>query len=140
MEIGGTHGLDQSLNYIIDMKLPRALMGTAGNKLVDDLVARAGSRGITVKPGETVNLKVNMGGTITSQVITTDLKAAATSLAADMKQQALDLVKSRTDSAKKMVKDTVTAMKKEVVAAAKQELLDRLTGTKDSTSTAAPLD
>jgi hypothetical protein len=139
MEIGGTHGLDQSLNYIIDMKLPRGLMGTKGNQLVDDLVTRAASRGITVKPGETVNLKVNMGGSITSPVITTDLKAAASSLAADMKQQALDLVKSRTDSAKKMVKDTVTAMKKEVVAAAKQELLNKLAGSRDSTST-TPVD
>ena len=55
-------------------------MGNAGNRLVDDLVAKAANRGITVKPGETVNLKVNMGGTITSPTITTDLKAAATSM------------------------------------------------------------
>ena len=30
MEIGGMHGFDQSLDYIINMKVPRALMGDKG--------------------------------------------------------------------------------------------------------------
>ena len=35
MEIGGMHGLDQSLDYIINLKLPRALLGSGGNQLVN---------------------------------------------------------------------------------------------------------
>lgn len=37
MDIGGLQGFDQSLNYNINLKLPRALMGQQGNQLVNNL-------------------------------------------------------------------------------------------------------
>ena len=103
MEVGGTHGFDQSLDYVINMKIPRSMMGAQGNKLVDNLVAQVNSRGIAVKAGEVVNLKVNMGGFISNPEIRTNLKEAVSSMAADLKQQAVDMAKAKTDSAKKMV-------------------------------------
>jgi hypothetical protein len=45
MEIAGFHGLDQSIDYAVKMKLPRAVMGSKGNSLVNDLVAKANAKG-----------------------------------------------------------------------------------------------
>ena len=115
-------------------------MGTQGNKLVDNLISQANSKGIPVKASDVVNLKVNMGGFITNPEIHTNLKETATSLAADLKQQATDFAKAKIDSSKKMVKDSVTALKTQLMASAKEELMKKLTGGKDTTqSTAAPL-
>jgi len=144
MEIGGTHGLDQSLDYVINLKVPRALMGNGGNQLIDNLVAQANNKGIPVKAGDVVNLKVNMGGFIMNPQIKTNLKESATSLAADLKQQATDFAKAKVDTAKKMVKDSVTAFKNQVVntakETAKQELARQLAGTKDTTGqTSSPV-
>ena len=142
MEIGGTHGLDQSLDYIINLKVPRALMGNGGNQLIDNLVTQANSKGIPVKAGDVVNLKVNMSGFITNPQIRTNLKESASSLAADLKQQATDFAKAKIDTARKMVKDSVTAFKNQLVNTAKEtakdELVKRLTGAKDSTGQSSP--
>ena len=37
MEIGGLQGFDETLDYTINLKLPRALMGAQGNQLVNNL-------------------------------------------------------------------------------------------------------
>lgn len=130
MEIGGMHGFDQSLDYVINMKLPRALMGDKGNAFVNNLLGQVNSKGVPVKLGDVVNLKINMGGSITSPVLKTDLKQSANSLAEDLKQQATDFAKAKIDSTKKAVtgavKDTIASLKKQAVQAAADELKKQL--------------
>jgi len=132
MEIGGVHGFDQSLDYIINMKVPRALMGDKGNAFVNNLVSQVNNKGVPVKLGDVVNLKVNMGGTITNPVLKTDFKQAAGSLAEDLKQQATDFAKAKIDSTKKAVtgavKDTIASLKKQAVQTAGEELKKQLFG------------
>ncbi|MES1222727.1 MAG: AsmA-like C-terminal region-containing protein, partial [Bacteroidota bacterium] len=137
MEIGGMHGFDQSLDYLINMKVPRALMGEQGNAYVNNLVSQVNSKGVPVKLGDFVNLKVNMCGTITNPVLKTDLKQAAGSLADDLKQQATDFAKAKIDSTKKAVtsavKDTIASVKKQAVQAAGDELKKQLFSKGDTT-------
>jgi hypothetical protein len=49
------------------------------------------------------------------------------------------MAKAKTDSARKIVMDSVNVLKKQVVASAKEQLVKQLTGTKDSTGTTTPL-
>ncbi|MEO5681357.1 MAG: AsmA-like C-terminal region-containing protein [Chitinophagaceae bacterium] len=138
MEIGGMHGFDQSLDYVINMKVPRALMGDKGNAFVNNLVSQVNSKGIPVKVGEVVNFKVNMGGSITNPVLKADLKQSANSLAEDLKQQATDFAKAKIDSTKKAVtnavKDTIASLKKQAVQTAGDELKKQLFGKGDSST------
>ncbi|MFT3822706.1 MAG: AsmA-like C-terminal region-containing protein [Chitinophagaceae bacterium] len=140
MEIGGMHGLDQSLDYQINMKLPRQMLGSKANAFVDNLAAQASAKGVPVKLSDVVNLKVNMGGTITNPTIKTDLKDAGGSLANDLKAQANSFVeakKAAADSvvnvAKQAAKDTLNSVKNQVLNSAADELKKQLTGQKDST-------
>ena len=139
MEIGGMHGLDQSLDYVINMKLPRALMGEKGNAFINNLVGQFDNKGLPIKLGDFVNLKVNMGGTITNPVLKTDLKKAAGSLADDLKKQATDFAKAKIDSTKtavtNAVKDTVASLKKQALQSAGDELKKQLLGKQDTSST-----
>jgi hypothetical protein len=134
MEIGGLQGFDQSLDYTINLKLPRALMGTQGNQLVNNLISAVNSKGIPVNVGETVNLKLDLGGTIKSPSIKVDLKQSGESLAAQMKTQVQEFAQAKIDSAKTAAKDTLNAIKKQLGDAAKDELQKRLFGTKDTTT------
>jgi len=141
MEIGGMHGFDQSLDYLINMKVPRALMGDKGNAYVNNLISQVNNKGVPLKVGDYINLKVNMGGSITSPVLKTDLKQSAGSLADDLKQQATDFAKAKIDSTKKAVtsavKDTVASLKKQAVQTAGDELKKQLFGKGDTSKTAA---
>jgi 5S rRNA maturation endonuclease (ribonuclease M5) len=140
MEIGGLQGFDQSLDYTINLKLPRALMGTQGNQLVNNLASAVTAKGIPLNIGETVNLKLNMGGTIKSPSIKVDLKQTGETLAAQMKEQVKEFAQAKIDSAKSAAKDTLNSIKKQLGEAAKEELSKQLFGKKDNVadSTTAP--
>jgi hypothetical protein len=136
MEIGGLQGFDQSMDYTINLKLPRALMGTQGNQLVDQLVSSVNAKGIPVKVGETVNLKLEMAGTIKSPTIKVDLKQSGESLASQMKTQVQEFAQAKIDSAKSAARDTLNAIKKQLGQAAKDEIQKSLFGKKDTTTLA----
>ncbi|MEO6252381.1 MAG: AsmA-like C-terminal region-containing protein [Ferruginibacter sp.] len=132
MEIGGLQGFDESLNYAINLNLPRALMGTRGNQLVNTLFAAVNAKGIPLKPGNVVNLKLAMGGTIRNPTITVDLKQTGETLADQMKDQVKDFAQAKIDSAKNAAKDTLNSIKKQLGNAAKEELRKKLLGIKDT--------
>ncbi|MEO6137028.1 MAG: AsmA-like C-terminal region-containing protein [Ginsengibacter sp.] len=132
MEIGGLQGFDQSLDYTINLKLPRALMGTQGNQLVNNLASAVNAKGIPFNVGETVNLKLGMGGTIKNPSIKVDLKQSGETLAAQMKEQVMEFAQAKIDSAKVAAKDTLNAIKKQLGSAAKDELRNQLFGKKES--------
>lgn len=132
MQIGGMHGFDQSIEYIIEMKLPRKYLGTQGNNLLNNLASQANNKGIPVKLGDIVNLNIKMGGSLTNPSIKTDLKEVAGDAIQDMKEQAADFAKQKIDSAKSTVKDSLNAVKKQVVEDLKGELKDKIFGNKDT--------
>lgn len=134
MQIGGMHGFDQSIDYIIGMKVPRKYLGTNGNALVNNLAAQANSKGIPVTLSDMVDLNVKMSGSITNPIIKTDLKQTAGDVSKELKQQATAFVQQKTEVAKQTLKDTATALKNQVVSDVKNELVKQITGTKDSTN------
>lgn len=137
MEIGGTHGIDQTLDYVINMKVPRAKLGSQGNALVNNLVTQANNKGIPVAVSDMVNLHVGMKGSMTNPSIQYNLKEALGDGANQFKDQAKAFVQSKVDSAKTALKDTAQAIKKELIQNAKNELLKKIPGapkdTKDTT-------
>ena len=141
MEIGGMHGLDQSLDYAIGMKLPRSIMGTQGNALINNLAQQASNKGIPVKLSDYINLNIKMGGTISNPQIKTDLKEAAGDAVADMKQQAADFAQQKIEDTKKTLQDSAKAIKDEAIKDLKEEAVKQLLGgKKDSAEAGKPLD
>lgn len=138
MEVGGLHGLDQSLDYTINMKVPRALMGEKGNTLVNNLVAKANTKGVPLTVADKVDFQVKLGGSFSKPVIKADLKQTATSLAQDIKAQSAQFIQAKVEATKQAVsqavKDTVASVKKQLVQNAKDELNKKLSGARDTSA------
>jgi hypothetical protein len=132
MEIGGLHGIDQSIDYQVNMKVPRALMGNKGNEYLDKLALQASNTGVPVKLNDVVNLTVKMGGSILNPVMTTDLRQSTQALADDLKKQASDFVQTRADSTKKATRDSAIVIRDKLVSDTRDALISQLSGTKDS--------
>ncbi len=132
MEIGGLQGFDESISYAINLKLPRALMGTQGNQLVNNLVTAVNSKGVPLNAGDVVNLKLGLAGTIRNPTIKVDLKQSGEKLADQLQQQVKDFAQAKIDSAKNAAKDTLNSVKKQLADAAKEELRKKLFGGKDT--------
>ncbi len=124
MEIAGFHGFDQSIDYAIKMKLPRSIMGTKGNALINDLYAQANNRGFPIKPGETINLDIKMTGTISNPYIGISLKGMVDDVIKDLERQAKDFAKAKLDSATKKTRDSLNVIKKQAEDKAKEKLAD----------------
>ena len=122
MQISGFHGLDQSLDYAIKMKLPRSVMGTKGNNLVNDLVAKANAKGIPVSASETVSLHLKVTGTISNPSVMVNLEKMAADAIKEVEEQAKDFVKAKIDSATKKTRDSLDAIKKQMEEKAKEKM------------------
>jgi hypothetical protein len=143
MEVGGMHGLDQSLDYVMNLKVPRAKLGEKANQFVSNLASQASSKGVPIKLSDIINLKINIGGSITNPSIKTNLKDAGSSLAQDIKDQANQFVeakKAAADSAvaaaKSAAKDTLASVKKPVRSALKDDSIKQFSVQKHTTTTA----
>lgn len=112
MEIAGFHGLDQSMDYIVKMKLPRTAMGLKGNNLVNDLIAKAHAKGFPVKADETVNLQLKVTGTISNPSVSVNLQQVAADAMKEVEEQAKDFAKAKLDSATQKTRDSLDALKK----------------------------
>ncbi|MFK7948956.1 MAG: AsmA-like C-terminal region-containing protein [Saprospiraceae bacterium] len=68
-EIGGSHGINQSLDYTINTKIPRAMLeksgvGAAANKGLDLLNGQASKLGLNLAQGDYIDLDVLLTGAI----------------------------------------------------------------------------
>jgi hypothetical protein len=135
MEIGGKHGLDQSIDYVINMKVPRAKLGSKTNALVNNLVTQATSKGIPVKVSDIISFKVNMGGSITNPTVKTDLSGAGNTLADEMKDQAKELVEAKKAAVKDSLQSIKNQAKEEVKQEVKNQIAKQIFGQKDTTAT-----
>ena len=133
MLIGGTHGLDQSMDYLVAMKIPRHYLGEAGNALVNNITTAALKKGIPIQSSEIVNLNLRMTGAMNNPSVKTDLKEASGDMTKELKDQAASFVQHKADSTKQAVRDTLSQAKKQVIEDVKKDVLTQLTGSKDST-------
>jgi len=79
--VAGSNGLDQSLDYVMDLKVP--LKGIGAQNLLNQLgAAQSGN----------VDLKVNIGGTMTQPKISTSLGDLAKNVVDNLKDQAKEKV------------------------------------------------
>ncbi len=136
MQIGGMHGFDQSIEYIIAMKVPRKYLGTAGNNLINGLAMQAANKGIPVKLDEVVDLSVKMTGSMSNPSLKIDLEKVVGDAADALKQQAKDFVQEKMDSIRQRVKDTLTTIKEQAKEEVKEKLKEQIFG-KDTTKSSA---
>jgi hypothetical protein len=130
-EIAGSSGFDNTINYGVNLAVPRSALGSAGNTMVNNLVSQAAGKGVPINVGEKVNLAVNITGTNTNPKIETNLKNVVGDAVKSVKEEIKKAVEKKVDSVKAVVKDTVKAVKTQVVNTAKEEIKKQLSGEGD---------
>ncbi len=97
---GGKQGIDQSLAYNMDMKIPSKDLGAQANAVMNNLSALAGANGVDVKVPEFIDIKGLITGTIDKPVIKLDLANQANNAADNIKEQVIDKLNKEVDKAK----------------------------------------
>jgi uncharacterized protein involved in outer membrane biogenesis len=89
MNVSGSNGLDQSLQYALRLRVPRSELGDAASQAVAGLVSRAGGAGIDLKAAPEIELGIQLAGTVTNPSV----KADVGSVVASAKEQAAQAVR-----------------------------------------------
>ncbi len=90
--ISGSTGLDQTIDYIYKMEIPRSMFGSSANNALNGLVNQANAAaGTKIALGDKVKVNVLMTGTVTDPKIKTSLKDdSKTSVVSTVTTQALN--------------------------------------------------
>jgi len=99
MNVSGSNGLDQSLQYALKLRVPRALMGGAANQAVASLVSKAGGAGVDLTAAPEIPLGIQVGGTVTSPSVMVDVGSLASSVTAGAENALREAATEKVDSA-----------------------------------------
>jgi len=134
MEIGGTHGFDQSLDYDVKLKLPRSQLGNKGNMFVKTVVTQAADKGIPVKLKDAVSMNVKMCGTINSPDVRADMDAMVSNAATDLEKEVNDFVNAKLDSSRQQLQKPSAPAKKQLFVQTSYKSKTKVKGKKSSSS------
>jgi AsmA-like C-terminal region/AsmA family len=99
LNVSGSNGLDQSLQYTLGLRVPRSELGQAANQAVAGLVSRAGAAGIDLQAAREIELGIQLGGTVTNPAVKVDAASAVGSATETVKQAVREGVERKVDSA-----------------------------------------
>lgn len=98
-DISGWNSFDQTMQYVLQLNIPRSEFGGAANTVLTNLVNEANKKGANFSLGDMVPVSVLIGGTITNPTITTDLKTKVSNAVDDMKQQLQQTIQEKKEEA-----------------------------------------
>lgn len=138
MNMQGSNGLDQSLDYQLGINIPRAMMGKA-NATANTLLASLNSKaGTNIALNETVKVNAQIGGSIAKPTIKfnlvgdakTEAKNIANQILADKKvaleTKAKEEVGKLTTQAKEQIQQKTDTIKKQLEQKLKDEVKNKL--------------
>ena len=99
MNVSGSNGFDQSLQYTLGLKVPRSMMGGAANSAIAGLVSKAGAAGVDLAAAPEIQLGIKLGGTVTSPTVAADVSSLASSVTKGAEQAVKQAVTEKVDSA-----------------------------------------
>lgn len=124
--ISGQSGFDQSINYNIDLSIPKALMGSAAAGVVNGMFASVSkATGVSLSIPDPVKVKVNMGGTVQKPEIKTSLADGGKGLVEGVKEKAMEQLDAKKQELEDKAKAEAERLKKEAEEKVKSEA-DRL--------------
>jgi uncharacterized protein involved in outer membrane biogenesis len=122
MNVSGSNGLDQSLQYTLGLEVPRSMLGTAANQAVAGLVSRAGGAGIDLQAAQKIELGIQLGGTVTNPSVKADVGSVVASAKEETERAVRDAATQKLSAEKaKLVQDAeerAAAIRKEAQALA----------------------
>ena len=127
LRVAGSHGIDQTMQYTLGLRVPRSELGTAANQVIASLASRAGKAGLDLQAADAVELDVKLGGTLTNPTVQTNLADVVASTAETVKEAAqkevaerVDSLKARADSAADEARRKAQAEAERLIAEAEQ--------------------
>jgi len=127
MNVQGSNGLDQTMDYQLGLNVPRAMLGAKANETANAFIAKLNSKaGTNVAMSETIKVNAVLGGTILKPTI--NLKYGAGDAKAGAKDAVNQVVAEKKEEIKAVAQAKVDTIKAQATEKAKNVIADKLNG------------
>jgi vacuolar-type H+-ATPase subunit H len=122
MTISGSQSFDNTMDYLIDMRIPRSTFGGAANQVFENLANLAASKGLNIDQGETVNVKANMKGEFSDPGVNLAFGegGSGTTVREQVKQTVEETIDNKKEEAEEKVRDAAGEKADEIIAQAEK--------------------
>ena len=122
MTISGSQSFDKTMDYLIDMKIPRSTFGGAANQVFDNLASLAASKGLNIDPGETLNVKANLKGEFSDPGVSLAFGegGSGTTAREQVKQTVKETIDKKKEEAEEKVREAAGKKAEEIIAQAEK--------------------
>ncbi len=141
MTIGGSQGLDQTMDYAVAIDVPWKELGQASS-FAEGLLAKNPIKQLNGMVPEIIRLNMKIGGTFKDPKITMgkpDGTTGAGTMKDVVKEQVQQQVQQLKEEAKTQAKQTLDTLKTQVQQEVKNKVQEILTGQKDTTKSGNPV-
>jgi hypothetical protein len=127
MNVQGSNGLDQTMDYQLGLNVPRAMLGAKANETANAFIAKLNSKaGTNVTVSETIKVNAVLGGTILKPTI--NLKYGAGDAKTEAKTVVSQVVADKKEELKTVVQAKADTLKSQATEKVKSALSDKLKG------------
>ena len=121
VKIGGSQGIDQTMDYDLDFSIPRNEFGNAANDLLEDLAAKATAKGFKMDPGENVNVSVKVVGNFSDPELKLDVRESMASTRTQVQEALQERVEEEIEKVKEEVRENVSEEVDKIMKQAEEE-------------------
>ncbi len=114
----GDQGIDQTMNYEMNMKIPRSDLGGTAQNALNEITSLAASQGITIDPGETIDVKFLVTGTFKEPKIRPMFEEGIKNMTEEIKEQVQEIVEEKVEVIKEEIKEEVNREAEKILAEA----------------------
>lgn len=119
--VSGSHGIDHSLDYLVDMNIAKKDLGAGAMSMVNSMTLMARAAGMKVADSEYVKVKASITGTVTKPVVKTDLSGNLGSTGTSVREQIENKVKGEIEAAEKELRQEASQRADQIIADAEAE-------------------
>jgi len=119
--IGGDQGLDQTMNYFMNMAIPRSEFGSAANDVYQGLLSQASSKGINIEQSNDVNVMLKITGTFSDPKISMDVAENMNKAKNEVKAAVQEKVKAEVAKVKDDAKEKASAEAEKIIKDAEKQ-------------------
>jgi hypothetical protein len=129
MNVQGSNGIDQTMDYDLVLNVPRSMLGTKANELANSALASLNSKlGTNVSVGETIKINADLMGTFLKPSIKLKYGAGEGSAGNAAKAAVTQVVEEKKAELEAKAKEKVDTLKKKAVEKATEEIGNKLKG------------
>jgi hypothetical protein len=119
--VSGSHGIDLSMDYTVDMHIAKSDLGAGANELMLGVTALAAGAGISIPQSDYIEVTGNLGGTFNRPKFTTDLSKNLISTSEQVQAAVEERITEEVEKVEEQVREEASAQAEKIISDAEAE-------------------